>query len=540
MQPHDSVSSAYGPWMQVDKRQRRPIRKPQTKEHKQADKGLMGSRFNPIYEDDEDLQTTDGLQGDVDVLAPSPTKSIRPDHKQKGKQPTVYKHPRAIHVRKPLRNVQGCGHPKFCSIARQYLRDTKPDLVVFVEPRISGIKADRIIASLGFPNSHRVEALGFSGGIWLVWFNSIKIKIELNHFQFIHCRITTTRDGSHTLATVIYASPNATKHKALWSNLQRLAPNINTPWILFGDFNATLCSSDRSGGALSTKPNKLFQDFVYDFGLRDMGYNGPDFTWNCGSTQARLDRFICNSYWDESYPASSVQHLLRIKSDHRPILLKVGNATHSTSNPQFRYLSSWSLHNDFDRMVSDNWKPGSTMTETINTFAKAADTWNKTIYGYIGTKKRVIMARLRGIQKALCIKSSRFLINLESELMIELENILNQEELLWRQKSCSDWVISGDRNTKYFHRRAICRKQKSRISSLKLPNGKWCSDETTLRAEASLFFESLFTASNDLSLHGNFPLHAPLERNPHPSQIKSSRPTGNPKNSLTLILKKDS
>ncbi|KAK9046473.1 hypothetical protein V6N11_052360 [Hibiscus sabdariffa] len=98
MQPHDSVSSAYGPWMQVDKRQRRPIRKPQTKEHKQADKGLMGSRFNPIYEDDEDLQTTDGLQGDVDVLAPSPTKSIRPDHKQKGKQPTVYKHPRAIHT----------------------------------------------------------------------------------------------------------------------------------------------------------------------------------------------------------------------------------------------------------------------------------------------------------------------------------------------------------------------------------------------------------------------------------------------------------
>ncbi|KAK8657944.1 hypothetical protein V6N13_036161 [Hibiscus sabdariffa] len=169
-----------------------------------------------------------------------------------------------------------------------------------------------------------------------------------------------------------------------------------------------------------------------------MGHNGPDFTWKCGSTQARLDRFICNSYWDKSYPASSVQHLLRIKSNHIPILLKVGNATHSTSNPHFRYFSSWSLHDDFDIMVSDNWKPGSTMTETINTFAKAADTWNKTIYGYIGTKKRMIMARLRGIQKALCTKSSRFLINLESELMIELENILNQEELLWRQKSCSD------------------------------------------------------------------------------------------------------
>ncbi|KAK8657943.1 hypothetical protein V6N13_036160 [Hibiscus sabdariffa] len=112
-------------------------------------------------------------------------------------------------------NVQGCSHPKFCSTARQYLRDTKPDLVVFVEQRISGIKADRIIASLGFPNSHRVKALGFSGGIWLAWFNSVKIKIELNHFQFIHCRITTVRDGSPTLVMVIYASPNAIKRKAL-------------------------------------------------------------------------------------------------------------------------------------------------------------------------------------------------------------------------------------------------------------------------------------------------------------------------------------
>ncbi|KAK9021093.1 hypothetical protein V6N11_011098 [Hibiscus sabdariffa] len=86
----------------VDKRQRRPIHKPQTKDHKHTNKRFMGSRFNPIYEDDEDLQTTEGLQGVEDVLAPSPTKNTRPDHKQKGKQPTVYKHPRAIHVRKPL------------------------------------------------------------------------------------------------------------------------------------------------------------------------------------------------------------------------------------------------------------------------------------------------------------------------------------------------------------------------------------------------------------------------------------------------------
>ncbi|KAK8644024.1 hypothetical protein V6N13_013299 [Hibiscus sabdariffa] len=119
-----------------------------------------------------------------------------------------------------MRNKQGCYHPKFRTTVRQYLRDYKPTLIVFVEPRISGHRADGIITSLGFPYSHRVEVNGFSDDKW---------------------------NGTSTLATIIYASPNATKRKTLWSGIRHLASSICSPWILFGDFNATLCSSDRMG-----------------------------------------------------------------------------------------------------------------------------------------------------------------------------------------------------------------------------------------------------------------------------------------------------
>ncbi|KAK8672174.1 hypothetical protein V6N13_110547 [Hibiscus sabdariffa] len=78
---------------------------------------------------------------------------------------------------------------------------------------VSGFQADSIIASLGFPYSHRVEAQGFSGGIWIAWFDSITVDIILNHFQFVHCRITNKRNGTSALASIIYASPNATKRK---------------------------------------------------------------------------------------------------------------------------------------------------------------------------------------------------------------------------------------------------------------------------------------------------------------------------------------
>ncbi|KAK8644156.1 hypothetical protein V6N13_123471 [Hibiscus sabdariffa] len=125
-------------------------------------------------------------------------------------------------------------------------------MVVFVESRISGHKADRSIASLGFPYSHRIE--------------------------FVHCCITDKHGGSSALATVVYGSPNATKCKAMWSNFYHLSSSINLPWVLFGDFNATIYVVDRASRSSSMKPCKLFQNFIYDFGLHDMGFNGPEYT----------------------------------------------------------------------------------------------------------------------------------------------------------------------------------------------------------------------------------------------------------------------
>ncbi|KAK8681715.1 hypothetical protein V6N13_054117 [Hibiscus sabdariffa] len=59
-------------------------------------------------------------------------------------------------------NAQGCGHPKFLTAAKQYLRDYNLDFFGLVEPRISGARADYVICSLGYPSSYRVKANGSS------------------------------------------------------------------------------------------------------------------------------------------------------------------------------------------------------------------------------------------------------------------------------------------------------------------------------------------------------------------------------------------
>lgn len=63
------------------------------------------------------------------------------------------------------------------------------------------------------------------------------------------------------------------------------------------------------------------------------------------------------------------------------------------------------------------------------------------------------MARLNGIQHALEKFDSNWLLELESNLKMELETILSHEELLWYQKSRREWISCGDRNTAFFHKK---------------------------------------------------------------------------------------
>ncbi|KAK8637262.1 hypothetical protein V6N13_064686 [Hibiscus sabdariffa] len=92
-----------------------------------------------------------------------------------------------------------------------------------IEPRISGDCADSIISSLGFLSSHRIEAAGFSGGLWLCWCDIVCVKVLQHHFQFMHCHVTCLDSEASSLVTLVYASPTMLRRKALWPHLRNLA-----------------------------------------------------------------------------------------------------------------------------------------------------------------------------------------------------------------------------------------------------------------------------------------------------------------------------
>ena len=62
-------------------------------------------------------------------------------------------------------NVQRAASKKFCRAFATLLTNYKPGVVVVLEKKISGCKADDFIMNNGFVRSHRIKSIGFFGRI---------------------------------------------------------------------------------------------------------------------------------------------------------------------------------------------------------------------------------------------------------------------------------------------------------------------------------------------------------------------------------------
>ena len=86
----------------------------------------------------------------------------------------------------------------------------------------------------------------------------------------------------------------------------------------------------------------------------------------------------------------------------------------------------WLSHLGFCQVVEDAWD--CSPNQAISSFKTLASNWNKEVFRNLFAKKRNILARIDGLQKALVVRPSAFLISLEKELSLEYTTILNQEE----------------------------------------------------------------------------------------------------------------
>ncbi|XP_074313965.1 uncharacterized protein LOC141649168 [Silene latifolia] len=171
-----------------------------------------------------------------------------------------------------------------------------------------------------------------SGGrIWVVWKpNLFRVNVLEYNAQYIHMKVDSLEDRRTFWFTMVYAFNGMHDREPLWDNLRRVACAVSGPWAVAGDFNCVLSASERVGGSTPSSEMEPFRRCVSDCGVMDITAVGALFTWNNKQKPqdriySKLDRFLVNKAWCDSFTDVYAQFLPEGIFDHTPCILKSSN-----------------------------------------------------------------------------------------------------------------------------------------------------------------------------------------------------------------------
>ena len=360
----------------------------------------------------------------------------------------------------------------------------------------------KICQSLGFENSFRVDARGQSGGIWILWRDQAGVLTVLESSdQFVHARVVIGVEIIHLIA--VYAAPTVSRRSGLWGQLKRVMENIDDPVLVGGDFNTILRLDERTGGNGRLSSDSLaFGDWINELALVDMGFRGNTFTWRRGKETSnlvakRLDRILCNAQARVRWQEAVVSHLPFLASDHAPIYVQLEPEKRGDPRRRpFRFEAAWLKHEGFRELLLASWNGEMRTPEALVLLKAKLKKWNKEIFGHVIQRKEKLLGELKDIQEELEKNPRDELLLRESVLQKELDVVLEQEEVLWYQKSREKWVVLGDRNTKYYHTSTIVRRKRNKIEMLKDDDGRWIDHPEELEKLAINYYKRLYSTED--------------------------------------------
>ncbi|CAA7053635.1 unnamed protein product [Microthlaspi erraticum] len=313
---------------------------------------------------------------------------------------------------------------------RYMLKKWSTDMLAIFETHAGAEKAGRICQGLGFENSFRVDAVGQSGGLWLLWRHGIG-DAEVLHSaeQLIHVRVKKEADVVHII--VVYEAPSVSRRSGLWMQLRDLIQMVNEPVIIGGDFNTIVRVDERTGSNGQLSPDSLeFGNWINDTMLIDMGFKGNCFTWKRGKDERffvakRLDRILCCAQARLKWQDATVTHLPFLASDHSALYLQlVPPVTGNARRRPFRFEAAWMSHTSFRELLSASWDPNIDTRKALAKLEKVLRKWNKEIFGDIKTRKEKLVKEIQEVQDELERHSSDALLQLEANLIKEFDVVL--------------------------------------------------------------------------------------------------------------------
>lgn len=373
-------------------------------------------------------------------------------------------------------NCRGLGNPATVRVLVDLIHSKKPEIVFLIETIVGYNKLEPIRARLGFKVLFVVDNMGHSGGLALMWKEGTEVDIvgySRHHIDAIVC-LEGGRDKWRL--TGYYGQPDRSRRRESWQLLKALAPLNTFPWAILGDFNDILNPKEKRGG--NPQPRWLIQGFkeaVEFCGLRDLGLQGHQFTWErLRGTPAwieeKLDCVLVTDSRLELFENAKAISVVASQSDHLPILFCPAISAARHVKRKFKFENAWLKENQCREIVIQSWAStyGHHLLERVERCGKAMWQWGKELSK--GFKPKIEFWKYR--MERSRNRRDRFGIVMFSEAQKQYLKALEQENSFWKQRSKVFWLKEGDTNSRFFHNAVRRRKRNNRIFRLRDKEGK--------------------------------------------------------------------
>ncbi|XP_074300183.1 uncharacterized protein LOC141631406 [Silene latifolia] len=287
---------------------------------------------------------------------------------------------------------------------------------------------------------------------------------------------------------MVYDFNGQHEREPLWDSLRKNSNLVNGPWAIARDFNCVLNASERVGGNTPAGEMEPFRRCIADCGVVDVAAVGALFSWNNKQKPeeriySRIDRFLVNQDWCNSFSDIYAHFLPEGLMDHTPCLLKSTN--HSQGKRNFKYYNMWGGSEKFIPLVRENWDLWFHFGTPMFRLAK-------------NLKATILQKKVEGLQERINRDPTNVQkITEEYEASLHLQELAKARESFVAQKSKHKWIKDGDANTSYFHGLLKRRRNMNNVAMIEDMNGKVCDTKEQIQKAFIDYYQLLLGSSKE-------------------------------------------
>ena len=357
-------------------------------------------------------------------------------------------------------NVRGLNKRSHQKEALHFVDSNHLNFAAFIESKVKSQNMSKVVNRIkrnwSWISNH---ADHYNGRIIVGWDAAFWTISVLNSSpQHITCRALFKETNCSFIITFVYAFNDGCDRVPLWDFISSFDPG--EPWCLAGDFNTVLSISEIHGGREHWTPEmQAFKDCVTDKGLTSLRTIGDSFTWfnrrDMDPVFKRLDRVLVNDSWLLQFASSQVVIHNRGIMDHHALLISVCDSVPRV-HKGFQFFNYMINLDGFLDCVAKAWDtqifgdPLPVFWRKLKLVRANLVTLNKE-HGNVRSVVQQCRMHLASIQNSVALDRGNAALLLDEDSAINaLNQALNHEEELYKQKSRCKWLKLGDSNTKFF------------------------------------------------------------------------------------------